>query len=74
MTIAAVYCLPQQNLKAEHFEVFFQTLGPCFLAGGDFNNKNMLWGSRLTTTKGRKLAKVIQAQNYSYLLTGSPTY
>jgi endonuclease/exonuclease/phosphatase family metal-dependent hydrolase len=41
------------------------------LAGGDFNSKNTLWGSRLTTTKGHELAKVIQAQNYSYLSTGS---
>jgi len=34
----------------------------------------MLWGSRLTTTKARELAKVIQAQNYSFLSTRSPTY
>jgi hypothetical protein len=74
ITIAAVYCPPRHNLKAEHFEAFFQTPGPSFLAGGNFNGKNTLWGSRLTTTKGRELAKVIQAQNYSYLSTGSPTY
>jgi len=47
ITIAAVYCPLWHNLKAEHFEAFFQTLGPCFLAGGDFNSKNMLWGSKL---------------------------
>jgi len=69
-----VYCPPRHNLKAEFFEAFLQTVGPCFLAGGDFNSKNTLWGSRLTTTKGRKLAKVFQAKNYSYLSTGSPTY
>jgi hypothetical protein len=73
-TITAVYCPPRHNLKAEHFEAFFQILGPSFLTGGDFNSKNTLWESRLTTTKGRKLAKVIQAQNYSYLSTGFPTY
>jgi len=59
ITTAALYCPPQHNLKAEHFETFFHTLGPCFLAGGDFNSKNTLWGSRLITTKGRELAKVI---------------
>ena len=74
MTIAAVYCPPRHNLKVEHFEAFFQTLGPCFLAGGDFNSKNTLGGSRLTTSKGHELAKVIQAHNNSYLSTGSPTY
>jgi len=74
ITITAVYCLPRHNLKAERFEAFLQTLGPCFLDGGDFNSKNTLWGSILTTTKGRELAKIIQAHNYSYLSTGSPTY
>jgi exonuclease III len=67
ITIAAVYCPQRYNLKAEHFEAFFQTLGQSFLDGGDFNSKHTLWGSRLTTTKGRELAKVIQAQNNSYL-------
>jgi exonuclease III len=43
ITIAAVYCPPRHNLKAEHFEAFFQTLGPSFLAGGNFNSKNTLW-------------------------------
>jgi len=74
ITIAAIYCPPRHNLKEEHFKAFFQTLGPRFLAGGDFNRKHTLWGSRLTTTKGRELAKLLQANNYSFLSTGSPTY
>jgi len=74
ITIAAVYCPPGHNLKKEHFETFFQTLGPKFIAGGDYNSKHTLWGSRLTTTKGRELSKVIQENNYSYLSTGTPTY
>jgi endonuclease/exonuclease/phosphatase (EEP) superfamily protein YafD len=72
--IAAVYCQPRHNLKEEHFAAFFQTLGPRFLAGGDFNSKHTLWGSRLITTKGRELAKIMQTNNYSFLSTGSPTY
>ena len=44
------------------------------MAGGDFNSKNTLWGSRLTTTKGRELAKVLQDKNYSHLSTGSLIY
>jgi hypothetical protein len=44
------------------------------LAGGDFNSKHTLWGSRLITTKGRELAKTIQTKNYSYISIGSPTY
>ena len=51
ITIAAVYCPPRHNLKEEHFAAFFQTLGPRFLAVGDFNSKRTLWGSRLITRK-----------------------
>jgi hypothetical protein len=74
ITIAAVYCLPRHNIKEEHYAAFFQTLGPRFLAGEDFNSKHTLWGSRLITTKGRKLAKTIQNNTYSYLSTGLSTY
>jgi len=54
--------------------MFFHTLGKTFLAGGDFDSKNTLRGSRLTTTKGRELQKVLHANNYTPLSTGSPTY
>ena len=74
ITVAAVYCPPRHNLKQEYFEAFFQTLGPKFLAGGDYNSKHIQWGSRLTTTKGREFSKVLQKENYSYLSTGSATY
>jgi exonuclease III len=46
ITITAVYCPPRHNLKKEHFETFFQTLGPKFIAGGDYNSRHTLWGSR----------------------------
>jgi hypothetical protein len=74
ITVTAVYCPPRHNVKKEHFGTFFQTLGPKFLAGGDYNSKSTPWGSRLTTTKGRELSKVIQEKNYSILSTRTPTY
>jgi hypothetical protein len=60
ITITAVYCQPRHILKKEHFETFFQTLGPKFIAGSNYNIKYLLWGSRLTITKSRELSKVIQ--------------
>ena len=51
ITIDAVYCPPKHNLKANQFEKFFHILGKTFIAGGDFNSKSKLWGSRLKTTK-----------------------
>jgi hypothetical protein len=69
-----VYCPPRLKLKKEQFEHFFCTLGQRFLAGGDYNCKNVLWGSRLTTTKDKELANLMQDNNYSYLSSGTPTY
>jgi hypothetical protein len=48
---------PRHNLKKEHFKKFFQTLGPKFIALGDYNNKHTLWGSSLTTTKRQRIIK-----------------
>lgn len=74
LTVASVYCPPRHNIKREHFKDFFLTLGPKFISGGDYNSKNTLWGSRLSTTKGRELAHLLQEQNYSFLSTSTPTY
>jgi exonuclease III len=74
LTISAVYCPPGHNIKKEQFKHFFCTLGQRFLAGGDYNSKNVLWGSRLTTKKGKELANLMQDNNYSYLSSGTPTY
>jgi hypothetical protein len=51
IAVAVVYCPPRRNIKEENFFEFFPTLGNKFIAGGDYNCKNSLWGSRLTTTK-----------------------
>jgi exonuclease III len=74
--IMTVYSPLRHNLKQDHFATFFQILGPKFIAGGDYDSmcKHTLWGSRLITTNGRKLSKVMQEHNYSFLSTGTPTY
>jgi hypothetical protein len=74
LTISAVYYPPRHNINKEQFEHFFCTLGQRFLSGGDYNSKNVLWGSRLTTTKGKELASLMQDNNYSYLSSRTPTY
>jgi alpha/beta superfamily hydrolase len=66
IAITAVYCPPRENLKKEHFETFFQTPEPKFIARGDYNSKHTLWGSCLTTTKGRELSKVIQEKTIHF--------
>jgi len=73
LTISSVYCPPRHNIKEQQFAEFFSTLGLNFLAGGDYNSKSTMWSSRITTTKGRELLKVMENNNYSFL-TATPTY
>lgn len=72
--MSATYCPPKFNNKKEDFQGYFNTLGNKFFAGGDYNAKHTLWGSRLTTPKGRELAKAIKSNNLQYISTGQPTY
>lgn len=74
LTIAAVYCPPRHSIKKEQFEDFFATLDSKFIVGGDFNSKHTLYGSRLTTPKGKQLVSLAEQKGYSFLSTGSPTY
>lgn len=74
LTVSAVYCPPRHNIHKEQFKGFFNTLGRRFIAGGDFNAKHQMWGSRLTTTKGRQLYQAIQDNHLETLSTGEPTY
>ena len=50
LTVTAVYSPLKYNLKKDHYDLFFSTLGPRFIAGGDYNSKYTVWGSRITTT------------------------
>lgn len=72
--IASIYCPPKYAIKKEMFQQFYDTLGPRFIAGGDYNAKHTHWGSRLITPKGRELLKTMDANNLDYISTGEPTY
>lgn len=74
ITISAVYCPPKHTIKKEQFEEFYQTLGPRFIAGGDYNAKHQQWGSRLATPRGRELQKTMLKNNLNQVSTGEPTY
>ena len=49
-------------------------MGKRFIVGSDFNAKNIQWGSRLTTPKGRELLRAIQENKCEAISTGKPTY
>jgi hypothetical protein len=72
-TVSANCCPPKHN-KYVDYDTFFKTLGNRFIVGGDYNDKNTFWGSRITTTKGRELHKVIKNNNLKHLSTRQTTY
>jgi exonuclease III len=59
-TISAIYCPPRNVISAEKYIAFFQSLGPNFLTGGDWDVKHKEWGARLTTPKGRNRLYVVK--------------
>ena len=74
LTVSTIYCPPRHAITKDEFSTFFETLGPKFIAGGDFNAKHSSWGSRVITPKGRNLLKTITAKGYNTLSTRKPTY
>lgn len=72
---SAVYCPPNNaKIDKEQFAEFFSSLGPKFLAGGDYNAKHVRWGSRLITNRGRDLWNAMSDNNLDHISTGRPTY
>jgi endonuclease/exonuclease/phosphatase (EEP) superfamily protein YafD len=54
--------------------LFFQSLGPRFLVGGDWNAKHTAWGARLNMPKGHTLLSTSRVCHCTYYSTGEPTY
>lgn len=74
LVLSAVYCPPRHQITKDQFKSYFSKLGPRFIAGGDYNAKHTLWGSRLITPKGRQLFQAMKEFNLSHISTGHPTY
>lgn len=74
LVLSSIYCPPNHSIKSEQFQEFFDTLGPKFIALGDWNAKHFQWGSRLISPRGRELFRAMQRKNYNHLSTGEPTY
>lgn len=78
ITLSSVYCPPAKKRHPgpteDDFNSFFLTLGNRVIAGGDWNAKHTVWGSRITTTRGRQLHKSICQHQLNILSTGQATH
>ena len=74
LTVSAVYCPPRHAPSSATYTAFFQSLGPRFIVGGDWNAKHTAWGARLITPKGRTLLSAIRDCHCTTFSMGEPTY
>ena len=74
LVISSVYFPPRYSITEEQYCKFFQSLGPRFLAAGDYNAKHTYWGSRLVSPKGRILFNAITKSKLEVISGGRPTY
>ena len=74
LTLAVVYCLPKQKISLHQFTNFFQSLEYKFIAGGSFNAKHVLWGSKTNLSRGLTLEQTIRTLFLDTLTTNEPTY
>lgn len=72
--LASIYCPPRRSPTEDDYTELLNLLGHNFLVGGDFNAKHTHWGSRLITTKGRRLYKACLKYNCEFYSSRSPTY
>jgi len=74
ITVGAVYFPPRHAITETHLHEFFESLGPRFIAAGDFNAKHSWWGSRTNNPKGKTLHKYLMRKNLDCHSTGEPTH
>jgi len=73
-TISAVYCPPRPAISSQQTEQFLRSLGPTFIAGGDFNAKHPNWGCRTINPRGRIFLNAIQNTRCRVISPPGPTY
>jgi hypothetical protein len=74
ITLGAVYCPPRFIIQKDTFSSLLKSFGNCFVIGGDFNAKHVVWGSRLCTPRGRQLQACLLENNMHPITPFSPTY
>lgn len=72
--ISAVYCPPRPSISQLLLNQFLSSLGHTFIAGGDYNAKHLLWGSRVENPRGRIFFNSIQTNKLSVISAPGPTY
>ncbi len=73
-TVASIYRPSRHIIFEDEYTELFRHLGQRWLAGGDWNAKHMLWGSRLISPKGCNLHNSMVANDVRHTSSRQPTY
>jgi len=74
IVISSCYWPPNKPITSTDFVNYFSSLGPKFVAGGDYNSKSPQWGCRSANPRGTSLLSSVTAQNYQIISPTTPTY
>jgi hypothetical protein len=72
--VSSVYCPPNKNISQQRFIHFLDSLGPKFLAGGDWNAKHPQWGCRVANPRSAILQNTFSYTDHIVLSPPQPTY
>jgi hypothetical protein len=66
ITLSAVYLPPKYSVYQKQLDDFYNNLGRRFIAGGDYNAKQTIWGSWLITLRGREVLKKMERNSLEH--------
>lgn len=68
--IASLYLPPNKRWTKNDFDQLLITLGPKYLAGGDYNAKHQWWGNLRACSRGKRLQEAIITTSIEVLAKG----
>jgi len=74
IVLSSSYWPPNKPISQSQFLSYFQSLGPNFIAGGDYNAKHPQWGCRVGNPRGSTLLSSLSSTHYHILSPPEPTY
>ena len=74
INICSLYIPPHDPINEKELNKLIQQLPRPFILMGDFNSHNIIWGSKDTNQRGRKIEKIINNNNLYLLNNKTQTY
>jgi len=64
ITFSSAYFPPNKQVHRNNYSLYFDSLGPKFISGGDYNSKHPEWGCRTSNPRGLTLHSYLSSANF----------